>query len=349
MRNRRREGADAALTRDMVSAMDIRRATETLRRGGLVAFPTETVYGLGADASNSDAVARIFKVKGRPIGHPLIVHVASAEHLDRWAREIPDAAWDVAKRSWPGPLTLILKRAHDVPDLITGGQDTIGLRVPAHPVAHALLTEFGGGVAAPSANRFGRISPTTAAHVREDLGAAVDLVLDGGACSLGVESTILDLSGDRPRLLRPGSITPQELAVTLGRRCESPGSGGPRAPGGLASHYAPRTPLRLVTASQLERVAAREIAAEPRVAIMATHVPAMTPASGSRWLTMPSDPPGYAHSLYARLRELDSGEYRLILVEVPPEGEPWMAVHDRLRRASSVRTEVDQADTDCAP
>ncbi len=349
MRDQWREGADAALTCGTVSAKDIRRAAETLRSGGLVAFPTETVYGLGADASNRDAVARIFEVKGRPTGHPLIVHVASAEHLDRWAREIPDAAWHVAERCWPGPLTLILKRARGVPSLVTGGQDTIGLRVPGHPVAHALLTEFGGGVAAPSANRFGRISPTTAAHVREDLGAAVDLVLDGGACPLGVESTILDLSGDRPRLLRPGSITPQELAKTLGQQCESPGSGAPRAPGGLASHYAPRTPLRLVTASRLERVAAGEIAAEPRVAIMSTHGPAVTPTSGSRWLKMPSDPPGYARALYARLRELDSGEYRLILVEVPPEGGPWMAVHDRLRRASAVRTEDDPADTDCAP
>jgi L-threonylcarbamoyladenylate synthase len=196
---------------------EIERAVALLRRGELVAFPTETVYGLGADAANPAAVARIFAAKGRPADHPLIVHLPAAEHLARWARDIPAEAEKLAAAFWPGPLTLILKRQPQVPNAVTGGQDTVGLRVPSHPLALELLRAFEGGIAAPSANRFGRISPTTAAHVREELGERVPLVLDGGACPVGIESTILDLSRGVPVLLRPGAIGPADIARVLGR------------------------------------------------------------------------------------------------------------------------------------
>jgi len=207
-----------------------------LRRGGLVAFPTETVYGLGADASNPAAVARIYQVKGRPAGHPVIVHIGDVGQLARWAREIPGSATKLAARFWPGPLTLVLKRAPGVGSQLTGAQETIGLRIPGHPVALQLLREFGGGIAAPSANRFGRISPTTAEHVRRDLGSEVDLVLDGGACEIGIESTIVDLSRGRPMLLRPGRTVAGDIAATLGIAPLSRDSDAPRAPGMLVSH-----------------------------------------------------------------------------------------------------------------
>ena len=207
------------------------RAVELLQAGELVAFPTETVYGLGADAANPQAVAKIFAAKGRPADHPLIVHLPNVVHLDRWARDIPAMAWDLAEAFWPGPLTLILKRAAAVPYAVTGGQETVGVRVPSHPVALDLLRAYaqaGGGqgglcgIAAPSANRFGRISPTDAAHVHEELGSSVALVLDGGPCAVGIESTIIDLSRDDgfpPRLLRPGHITPEQIATVIGVMC----------------------------------------------------------------------------------------------------------------------------------
>ena len=196
---------------------DIDRAVAVLRAGGLVAFPTETVYGLGADASNPEAVKKIYAAKGRPRDHPLIVHVADSAQVKEWAREVPDAAERLAQRYWPGPLTLILKRAAHVSDLVTGGQDTVALRVPSHPIARAMLQEFGSGVAAPSANRYGRVSATTAQHVRSEFGDVVECVLDGGASDVGIESTIVDLSGMQPALLRPGSITLQQLEETLGQ------------------------------------------------------------------------------------------------------------------------------------
>ena len=197
--------------------LSVEQAAAVLRRGGLVAFPTETVYGLGADAESPDAVARIFAAKGRPANHPVIVHIGHADLLEHWAADIPPSAWLLAKHFWPGPLTLILKRNARVLDAVTGGQDTVGLRMPDHPVALALLSAFGGGVAAPSANRYGRISPTTALHVRDELGEAVDCILDGGPCRVGIESTILDLSGAHPQLLRPGAISAAAIEIALGR------------------------------------------------------------------------------------------------------------------------------------
>jgi L-threonylcarbamoyladenylate synthase len=316
-----------------MSASAIDQAVRILRAGGLVAFPTETVYGLGADAANEQAVRRIFEVKGRPADHPVIVHLAGAEQLPRWAREVPPAAQRLAERFWPGPLTLILNRAPSVLDVVTGCQDTVGLRVPAHPVAHALLELFGGGIAGPSANRFGRISPTTAHHVRDELGERVDLVLDGGSCTVGIESTIVDLSSGKAVVLRPGQIGASDLEAALGGPVSLPAAGSPRASGTLASHYAPKSPLLVVAPRDLE-AAVRVHAARGPVAVLAVRArPAHTPAKV--WEVAPSAAEDYARMLYAGLRDLDRTECALLVVEAPPTGPQWVAVHDRLRRAAA--------------
>ncbi|EYR61794.1 translation factor Sua5, partial [Actinotalea ferrariae CF5-4] len=247
---------------------EVAAAVAALRRGELVAFPTETVYGLGADARDPDAVAKVFAAKGRPADHPLIVHLARAEQLDDWAVDVPEEARRLADRFWPGPLTLILRRHPLVPTAVTGGQDTIGLRVPRHPVAHALLEAFGGGVAAPSANRFGRVSPTTRERVVAELGDVVGTVLEGGDCEVGLESTIVDLSGDRPRLLRPGGISSAELAEVLEAAPTREGTGAPRTPGRLPSHYAPTTPVRVVDRDALDDAVAGAVEAGRRVVVL---------------------------------------------------------------------------------
>jgi len=318
---------------------DISRAARLLREGELVAFPTETVYGLGADANNPLAIAKIFSTKGRPADHPLIVHLPDAAHLERWAVDIPAVAGQLAAAFWPGPLTLILKRHPDVPDAVTGGQDSVGLRVPNHPLALQLLREFGGanggGLAAPSANRFGHVSPTTAAHVHEELGDAVALILDGGPCAVGIESTILDLSGGEPRILRPGMLDADVIGAVLGHR---PAFGGqpdaPRVSGSLEAHYAPRTPLQLVVASDLAATAQKALAAGQRVAVLATWSPAFS-HENLAWRAASADPARFAHDLYAQLRELDAMNRDLILVAAPAADEAWRAVADRLRRASA--------------
>lgn len=305
---------------------EVRRAADILKRGGLVAFPTETVYGLGADASSAQAVARLYAVKGRPADHPVIVHFAGSDEAFAWAREVPDAARQLAARFWPGPLTLILKRSQLAQDFVTGGQDTVGLRVPSHPVARELLKEFKKGIAAPSANRFGLVSPTTAAHVREDLGDDVDLVLEGAASEIGIESTIVDLSGARAVLLRPGGISQEELSRS-GIELAARTADSPRHSGGLERHYSPRTPARLVPTHALDK----EIAARgERVAVLAFSRP---DERVDYWLRMPREPAAYAQRLYAALRELDSAACEAILVETPPDAPEWAAVHDRLRRA----------------
>ncbi len=304
----------------------VARAVEILRRGGLVAFPTETVYGLGADAANDAAVERIFRAKGRPADHPLIVHVGDALQLDRWARDVPAAARVLARRFWPGPLTLVLTRAAGVHDRVTGGQDTVGLRVPGHPLALELLAAFGGGIAAPSANRFGRISPTTAEHVRADLGGDVDFVLDGGACEIGIESTIVDLSRGAPVLLRPGRISAEDIAAVLGTAPRPRDDAAPRASGTLEVHYAPRRPMRLVTRL--------ELAAGATGAGVLAFGDAPAGAAAALWLRARADPAGYAHDLYANLRRLDDAARSVILVERPPSQPGWEALLDRLARAS---------------
>ena len=325
---------------------DIQRAVQLLRQGELVALPTETVYGLGADALNPDAVAKIFAAKGRPSDHPLIVHLADASQIMTWAREVPKDAIALARAFWPGPLTLILKRDESVPDLVTGGQDTVGLRVPNHPVALELLRAFGSGVAAPSANRFGRISPTTAAHVRQELGERVALILDGGACAVGLESTIVDLSRGVPVILRPGAIGADDIARVLGRRprLRSEVEAGnaaeqgatPRVSGALAAHYAPRTPLELITTDAL---AASSRAGD---AVLARCAAPASLAEGVAWAQAPADPAGYGHDLYARLRSLDESGAARILVEAPPASPDWAAVADRLGRAAVGSGEDDE-------
>jgi L-threonylcarbamoyladenylate synthase len=316
---------------DAPQSVPIRDAVAILRRGGLVAFPTETVYGLGADASNPAAVARIYEVKGRPAGHPVIVHIGDIGQLDRWAREIPDAATKLAARFWPGPLTLVLRRTPGVADRLTGGQDTIGLRIPGHPVALQLLREFGGGIAAPSANRFGRISPTTAEHVRGDLGSEVDLILDGGTCEIGIESTIVDLSRGRPVLLRPGRIDAGDIAATLGVALEERDSDAPRVPGTLAAHYAPRQPLRLIESDQWER-SVRGTSHGRGVLSFRSRPEGDT---STMWIEASRLPQRYGHDLYASLRALDSSGCTRILVEEPPDTREWAAILDRLGRARS--------------
>ena len=322
------------------------RAVELLQAGELVAFPTETVYGLGADAANPQAVAKIFAAKGRPADHPLIVHLPGAGHLDQWARDIPAMAWALAEAFWPGPLTLILKRAAQVPYAVTGGQETVGVRVPAHPVALDLLRAYaqaGGGqggmcgIAAPSANRFGRISPTDAAHVHEELGDAVALVLDGGPCHVGIESTIIDLSRDDgfpPRLLRPGHITPEQIASVIGVMPETQNTASaPRVSGSLDAHYAPLTPMRVVATAQLEEAMSDLRAGGMRFGLLAY-------SQGSQGVQpdalrlLPDEPEGYARGLYAALRELDQAGNKIIVVEAIPEATEWAAVADRLRRAA---------------
>jgi L-threonylcarbamoyladenylate synthase len=314
-------------------AAEIERAAQVLRAGGLVAFPTETVYGLGADASNPAAVSRIFAAKGRPAGHPLIVHLADPEQIDEWVREVPEAARRLARRFWPGPLTLILPKSARVPSEVTGGQPTVGLRVPSHPVALALLRAFGGGVAAPSANRFGRVSPTRAEHVAADLGSAVDFLLDGGPCLVGVESTIVDATADRLRLLRPGGITVAQLEAEAGQPIQLPGAQAPRVPGTLPSHYAPRTPLAVVPAASLEQTVRRLVALGKRVGVMARGEPPFE-ASQVVWTQARPDAESYARGLYANLRALDHSGCDVLLAEAVPEGGEWLAVRDRLGRAA---------------
>jgi L-threonylcarbamoyladenylate synthase len=313
---------------------DIERAVTVLREGGVVAVPTETVYGLAADAHNPEAVGRVFSIKGRPPDHPLIVHIAGADALSDWAIDIPASAYQLAEHFWPGPLTVILKRRPDVLDVVTGGQDTVGLRVPNHPLALELLRRFSGGLAAPSANRFGRISPTAPQHVADELGAAVDFILDGGPCHVGVESTIVNLTVDPPLVLRPGGITNAALSEVLGVPViTSAKPGGIRASGLLVSHYAPRTPLMLLPTDALWHEVEKQIAARTKLAVMLLDVSSL-PKTAAHPVAMPANPDAYARRLYATLRELDLGGFDLILVEAVPSTDAWAAVADRLRRAA---------------
>lgn len=329
----------------------IRRAVDLLLAGELVAFPTETVYGLGADAANPLATAKVFAAKGRPVTHPLIVHLPGTASLERWARDIPPLAWELAEAFWPGPLTMILKRSPEVPDSVTGGQDTVGVRVPAHPLALRLLRAYaqadGGksamrGIAAPSANRFGRISPTDAEDVRQELGSAVSLILDGGRCQVGIESTIVDLTGGEQqplRVLRPGRITAQQIELVSGVPIQtaagSPATALPRVPGSLAAHYAPVTPLLLVAREELPPLLGKLHAEHRRYALLTLDPPPAAPCTPHALLTLPANPRTYARSLYASLRQLDQAAAEVIVVEAVPSGADWTAVADRLQRAAS--------------
>lgn len=325
---------------DNVDTAVIARAARLLEQGRLVALPTETVYGLGADASNPDAVAAIFAAKGRPSNHPVIVHVARDADLSRWTTQVPREAQQLIDAFWPGPLTLILPRAPQVPAAVAGGQDTIGLRCPAHPVAQALLREFRrgqGGIAAPSANRFGHVSPTTARHVIDEFGVPgigpVAAVLDGGHCEVGIESTIVDLSRlatHGPVLLRPGQISAAQIAEVIGRMPALPDGAAPRVSGSLDAHYAPSTPVALVEGSELASTMQRLRDSGVSFALI-SHSEKFAVIHGAH---LPADPDGYAHGLYASLRDMDARHTSVILVERPPRDAAWQGINDRLRRAA---------------
>lgn len=315
-------------------------AAERLRAGGIVAFPTETVYGLGADARNPDAVRRVFEMKGRPADHPLIVHLAGAGQAAAWAAEIPESARRLMECFWPGPLTLVLPARDDVPRVITGGQDSVAVRAPAHPVAQALLAAFGGGLAAPSANPFGAVSPTEAQHVRDAFGGRVETILDGGPCRFGLESTIVSLLDAQPRVLRPGALPLAALRAVLGDdgiAGGQPRSAQPRVPGALAAHYAPATPLELQSGATLTARAEELLAQGLKLAVLRRDqglCDSALPPQVSQFL-LPSAPEGYARHLYARLREIDHFAFDHLLVEAPPHDDDWWAVNDRLARAAA--------------
>ncbi|MGC8528965.1 MAG: L-threonylcarbamoyladenylate synthase [Leptospirillia bacterium] len=322
---------------------ELERAVAHLEAGMTVVFPTETVYGLGADASNPNAVKRIFAIKGRPANHPLIVHMASGELLDAWADPVPFEAWRLAERFWPGPLTLVLPRARHVSTVVTGGQDTVAVRVPDHPVAAALLQAFGRGLAAPSANRFGRLSPTTAGHVREEFGEGAGMILDGGPCRIGVESTIVSLVGEIPVILRPGAISAGEIRELLGREIgfPAPNLSGISAPGTLSAHYAPKTPLETLCASNLPARLFQLVRTGKRAGILALTQVADTYGQGEVvTVVMPSRPEDYGRDLYAALHRLDRTRCDRLLVESPPGTEEWSAVWDRLKRAAATPASV---------
>jgi len=318
----------------------IEAAAAILRKGGVVAIPTETVYGLAADASNADAVKRIFTIKGRPADHPLIVHIADESQLDHWASVVPKAAKLLARQFWPGPLTLILLRNKTVLDVITGGQDSIGLRVPDHPVALALLRAMGPdvGLAAPSANRYGRISPTTAQHVRDELGDSVDMILDGGPCQVGLESTIVSCIGNTVTVLRPGGIPVSAIEEVLQHKVEVVDSTDAkiRVSGNVLSHYAPLTPLELVAKEALWQRACELEEQGLRVAILEWSSPyeVHSDHAGIVRTAMPANAVTYGQMLYATLRRLDNEHYDRLLAEAPPQSVEWLAVADRLLRAS---------------
>ncbi len=311
----------------------IAAAAHLLRQGQLVAFPTETVYGLGADATNPEAVRRIFAAKGRPVDHPLIVHIPDLASLDQWAQNIPDSALKLAAHFWPGPLAIILNKQPSVPLEVTGGQTTVGLRMPNHPVALQLLQAFGGGIAAPSANRFCRISPTQASHVNEELGAAVALILEGGPCQVGVESTIIDLSGLHPHLLRPGQISRAAIETVLGESVLISAPTQVRTSGMMAVHYAPATRALRCPSERLPELYQQLSRQHKKIGLMVSqHLVDTAPAAQ---ILMPKDADLYAQALYASLRKLDSLHLDIILIEQPPDHDDWQAIHDRLSKASA--------------
>lgn len=329
----------------MVVAAQIKQAAELLAQGKLVAFPTETVYGLGADASSSEALAELYRVKGRPVSHPVIVHLADFSQVAEWAASVPESARLLAEKFWPGPMTLILPRAAHVLDQVTGGQNSVGLRIPGHALALELLLAFGGGVAAPSANRFGRLSPTTASAVHESLGADVSMILDGGPCQVGIESTIISLLDERePAILRPGMISQQEVEAVIGPLKKSANIASaafastnreqreePRVPGALASHYAPVTALVVLSAEQILQgdFGASAIIAFPQTCAALPH------QESSVVVAAPLEPDAYARMLYEELRRLDGLKLACIVVEAVPAEDRWRGVHDRLTRASA--------------
>ena len=334
------------------SDREINQAAQVLLQGGLVAFPTETVYGLGADAESREAVERIYQAKGRPSNHPVIVHIAPEADLSYWAASVPDEARVLIDAFWPGPLTLILKRAAHISDVVSGGQDSVGVRCPSHPVAQRLIRAFAagkpsgqGGIAGPSANKFGQVSPTQAAHVRDEFPELVAQgmpILEGGASEVGIESTIVDLSrldqGIGPVLLRPGQITAQQIAVVLNTSVQEADAHAPRVSGALKSHYAPHTPIRLVTAKDMVLLASQAQSDVSKPTVFVTHSliqNALTRQPGVEWVSMSAQAAVYSHALYATLRALDQGGYAQMVWEEVPDNLEWLGIKDRLGRAAA--------------
>lgn len=309
----------------MVDEEVLGAAASLIREGKLVAFPTETVYGLGANALDPEAVARIFEVKGRPFTSPIIVHVQSVDMARNLVERWPDSAERLAKKFWPGPLTLVLRKHAKLPDVVTGGLDTVGLRVPAHPVALELLRISGVPIAAPSANRFSELSPTTAEHVRQALGNSIEMIVDGGPSTVGIESTVLSLCDDTPVLLRPGMISQPDIEAVIGPIEAMLGivtSGAHPSPGLHPRHYSPRTPLLLVVQGRVpKRGNGMYIGFEAR-------------SKAARTMILPLEPTAYAAELYQILHEADNGKWDWIAVECPPDTPEWAGILDRLNRAA---------------
>jgi L-threonylcarbamoyladenylate synthase len=336
----------------IASVSEIAQAVDVLLQGGLVGFPTETVYGLGADAERPLAVQGIYQAKGRPSNHPVIVHVAPEADLSYWVQSVPPEAQALIDAFWPGPLTLILKRASHISDVVSGGQDSIGLRCPSHPVAQALIRGFAagkasgqGGIAAPSANKFGQVSPTQAGHVRSEFPELVALgmpVLEGGSSDVGIESTIVDLSrideGVGPVLLRPGHITAAQIEEVLQQSVSDADAQAPRVSGALKSHYAPHTPLQLASIEEIFELARDpQLMVGQRIAFVShshAHAPAFMHAQ-TEWIAIPNSYTAYGQALYATLRALDQACYTRLIWECVPESAEWLGVKDRLTRAAA--------------
>ncbi len=343
---------------ELPTVENVTRAVAWLRAGELIGLPTETVYGLAADASNADAVAKIYAAKGRPVDHPLIVHVASADAAKAWAATWPEAAEKLAAAFWPGPMTLIVKRASHVLDAVTGGQDTVGLRVPSHPVAQAVMREFAAGasstsaasgLAAPSANQFGQVSATTALHVGAEFPDLPLFILDGGACDVGVESTIVDVSGDTVRILRPGRVRANEIEQVLGAAlggAPTDATDAPRVSGSLDSHYAPRTPTIMLEERRLRTQlrAFRQAQDRGPTRCVITHSFDVEPSEKLRAVRLAGDAQTWEYELYALLRALDSERYGQLIIEAPPLGPEWEAVNDRVQRATQRDTVENPAE-----
>ena len=315
--------------------VNVDEAVKILSSGGLVALPTETVYGLAAIATQPDAILKIFKAKGRPVDHPLIVHVASLDEVYIWAKEVPKEAVILANKFWPGPLTMVFKKADFVSTYLTGGQDTVAIRIPNHQLTLEILRKLGTGVAAPSANRFGRVSPTLPKHVLDELDGLIDGVVDGGQCNVGLESTIVDLTSDVVRLLRPGHINKEDLELCLCKEISVNKIEAPRVPGSLKAHYAPSTPLKMVATNNLNLEIEKHIKDGIQFNLWSFEKP-LNKNSFINWKKASIDPQVYAYELYDQLRRFDENKSTITLIEIPPtDNEAWIGVIDRLTRAQA--------------
>ncbi len=322
----------------MAIGQDISKAAAILRNGGLVAFPTETVYGLGARADSGEAVRRIFQVKGRPTTHPLIVHIEDRQELELWANSVSAEASALASAFWPGPLTLIFERRPEVLPEVTGGLDTVAVRVPNHPLALQLLREVGVGVAAPSANRFTRVSPTRSEHVENDLGDGVDYILEGGVSFVGIESTIVDVSGPTPFLLRPGGVSKEAIEATLGYEIVLLEKSETRAPGQHPLHYAPHAEVKLLDLANLRTEALRQVGLGRRVGVLARGFNAEELPAAVLVHAVAGGPDDLARELYTALRSLDASGVDVILASLPEPAGIGLAIADRLKKAAGPRS-----------